>query len=395
MLGFGQKCVAIYPTCALICAEVIIRTKEKYFPTIHNARRESMMKKFLLFSLLALLSLLPTTNAIANSAPPPSVVWFTLLFETQPPPRLMGIQLIGCPTDQCTQPVLFHQFGLCEAPGCLSSPVTLSGFSTSFGCAANQCRATSFNAYGGIDFKLVAQFSDQVRSSPVTSKLPSGYGEVAAWNVIVGASDLSITPDTTIPTISEPYELFRQDMAVIGLSILVELVAAGAGFYIWARTDWLQWLKRLLVVFLVNLATLPAVWLFIPTFGQFQSASSRNLGLIAIIVSAFYVAGLIVIYRSPRKVRLWAIPVMLVAGLLTGFGCTFLLMMAYYGGRTVYVQGLPPTLVILVSELFAVITEAVLISILCNLPLKTRWIWMTSLLMNTASFVAGQLLIGR
>ena len=189
-----------------------------------------MMKKILLFSLIALLSLLPTTNAIANSAPPPSVVWFTLVFETQPTPRLMGIQLIGCPTDQCTQPVLFQQYGRCDAPGCLSSPVTLSGFATSFGCAANQCRLTSFNAYGGMDFKLVAQFSDQVRSSPVTGKLPSGFGEVAAWNVIVGASDLSVTPDATIPTISEPYELFRQDLAVIGLSILVELVAAGAVF---------------------------------------------------------------------------------------------------------------------------------------------------------------------
>ncbi len=268
-----------------------------------------MMKKFLLFSLLALLTLLPTTNAIANSAPPPSVVWFTLVFETQPTPRLMGMQLIGCPTDQCTQPVLFQQYGRCDAPGCFFSPVTLSGFETSFGCAANQCRLTSYNAYGGMDFKLVAQFSDQVRSSPVTSKLPSGFGEVAAWNVIVGASDLSITPAATIPAINVPYQLFRQDLAVIGLSILVELVAAGAGFYLWARTDWRQWLKRLLVVFLVNLATLPAVWLFFPAFGQFQSAGSRNLGLIAIIVSAFYVAFLIVIYRSPRKVRLWAIPV--------------------------------------------------------------------------------------
>ena len=80
---------------------------------------------------------------------------------------------------------------------------------------------------------------------------------------------------------------------------------------------------------------------------------------------------------------------------MTGFGCTFLLMMAYYGGRTVYAQGLPATLVILVSELFAVITEALLISILCKLPLKTRWIWMTSLAMNAASFIVGQLLIGR
>jgi hypothetical protein len=253
----------------------------------------------------------------------------------------------------------------------------------------------SYNDYGGMAFKLVAQFSDQVRSSPVTSKLPSEFGEVAAWNVIVRESDLAITPDATIPTISEPYELFPRNLAWLGLSILVEVLVAAVCFYFLTASDRSQWLKRLLVIFLVNLATFPSLWLFFPAFGQFHRAGSRYLGVIAMLVSAFYVALLVIIYRSPRKVRLWAIPLTMVAGLVTGFGCSFLLLLAYFGGATVYVQGLPPSLVIMLSEMYAVIIEAVLISILLKLPLRTRWIWLTSLLMNTASFIVGLLLVGR
>ena len=354
-----------------------------------------MAKKILLFSLLLLIALLPTTIALANSAAPPAVVWFTLLYGTGRTPRLEGLQLVGCPTEQCEQPVLLQQYGVCQAEGCLSSQVTLSGFDLSFGCTENLCRATSYNDYGGMDFKLVAQFSDRVRSSPVTSKLPSEFGEETAWNVTVGASDLSITPDVSIPTLSEPYELFPRDMAWLGLSILVEVLVAGACFYFLTPADKNLWLNRLLVVFLVNLATFPSLWLFFPAFGQFHRAGSRYLGAIAMLVSAFYVALLIIIYRSPRKIRVWAIPLTVVGGLLTGFGCTFLLVLAYFGGATVYVQGLSSTLVILLSEIYAVIIEAVLIAILCKLPLKTRWIWMTSLLMNAASFIVGLLLIGR
>ena len=67
----------------------------------------------------------------------------------------------------------------------------------------------------------------------------------------------------------------------------------------------------------------------------------------------------------------------------------------YYGGTTIYVHGLPPTLVIGLSELFAVVCEALLIAILSRISLKTWWIWGISLLMIAASFLIGQFLITR
>jgi hypothetical protein len=351
------------------------------------------MKKILLFSLLAAILLVPIMIVLANSAPPPSVVWFTFTYETKPAPRLVGVQLVGCPTPQCAQPVLLQQFGVCNLAGCLAPPAILTGFETSFGCAGDRCRSTAYPNHGEVSFKLVAQFSDRTRSSPVTSQLPSDFREDSAWKVIVRDSDLALTPDTTLPQLNQPPVL--HSLLWLGMSVVVELVVAVAGFNLWAQSEKPVWSRRLLVIFLVNLATLPAVWLFFPSFGRFQSVGSRYLGIIALIFSAFYAALLIVIYRSPRKVRRWAIPLIVMTGMATTFGCLFLLALAYFGGSTVYIQGLSSILVITLSEVYAVIIEAILISILCKQPLSTRWIWITSLLMNAASFIVGVIIIGR
>jgi hypothetical protein len=64
----------------------------------------------------------------------------------------------------------------------------------------------------------------------------------------------------------------------------------------------------------------------------------------------------------------------------------FWLFGEYY---TVHVQGLSPTAVIIVAEICAVVGEAILITILSKRTLPLWLIWMTSFLMNTASFLVG------
>ncbi len=356
-----------------------------------------MRKNALILSLVLLIVLLlPTGAALANSAAPPTVAWFTLEYAVTPAPRLLGIQLVGCPDEVCAQPELLQQYGICEATGCLPGPATLlSGWMTSFDCAGNRCRASSYNDYGGMDFRLVAHFSDQVRISTVTGKLPASFGEEAAWTVTIGQADLSIRPADSIPAINPQYELLRRNLGWLGLSIVIEVVVAGASLRAWARSDRHQWLSRLLVVFLANLATLPLVWMFFPAFGRFQSAGNRYLAFITLIFSVFYVATLVIIYRAPTKTRYWAIPVLVVGGLATILGCLVLSALSYFGGYTVYVQGLSPTVVIAASEVFAVVAEALLIATLCRLAVRTGWVWAVSLLMNAASFLVGLALMGR
>ncbi len=82
-------------------------------------------------------------------------------------------------------------------------------------------------------------------------------------------------------------------------------------------------------------------------------------------------------------------------GLVTIFSCLFLSVIIYFGGNKVYVQGLTPTMVIAISEVFAVVAEALLICALCRLPVRTWWAWAVSLLMNAASFLVGLVLISR
>ncbi len=354
-----------------------------------------MRKNALIFCLLLALLLAPTGVALANMAPPPSVVWLTLQFDPGLSPQLTGMQLIACPAEACVQPRLLQQYGQCQAAGCLPGPVSLSGFETSFGCAGNLCRSTAYPNHGGTYFRLVAEFSDRVRTSDVAGPLPASFSQEAAWNVLVRQADLSITPDETLPTLQVPYEQMRRNLPWLGLSLLVELVVAGAVMPAFDRTDRRKWLSRLLIIFLANLATLPVVWLFFPAFGSFQSVGSRLLAFITLVVVAFYVALLVIIYRSPPKVRLWAIPVTVLVFVVSTV--IFLLIMAlyYYYSSTIYVSGLPPTLIIALSEAFAVISEALLIAVLSKQPLSARWIWITSLLMNAASFLVGLALLGR
>jgi hypothetical protein len=354
-----------------------------------------MKRNALIYCLMALLFMAPSEIALANMAPPPSVAWFSLQFEVSPAPRLKGLQLVSCPSEACEQLVLLQQYGVCEADGCLSGPASLSGWSTSFDCTASRCRSTAYPNHGDTAFKLVAEFTDQVRMSPVTGRLPKSYGKEAAWTVHVRETDLSITPDDTIPAIRLPYERFSQNLGWLGLSVLVEMLVAGVGLSVISRTDWRVWRVRLLAAFLANLATLPVVWLTFPAFGQFQSVGSRLLGILTLVFVAFYVALLVIIYRLRRKVWLYAFPVLGMVFLVISAACMLMLALNYYNSYTVFVQGLSPTAVIVLSEAFAVAVEAALIGILCRVSLRAPWLWLLSLAMNAASFLVGVALVGR
>lgn len=338
--------------------------------------------------------LIPNHVANANSAPPPSVLWFTFDYRTAQTPKLLGVQLIGCVTVNCEQPVLLQQYGICDSAGCITVPATLSDQPNAFGCTENKCRSAAYPNHGGTGFKLIALFSDRVRMSGVVNKLPSEYGEVTAWHVIVREADLSIEHDTTIPAIQDPFGLLEQNLGRVGLSIVMELLVAGLCFQLWAKTDIRRLAGRLLIILLVNLVSLPVVWLFFPSLGQFQPGGSRVFGVFVLIVAVFYAALLAGIYRSADKARRWAIILTLVSLPVTGFSCLAMLFMSSYaGGYTVIVQGLPSNVTIFTSEVFAVVFEAILITILSKRSIPTRLIWTTSLLMNAASFVLGQLLI--
>jgi hypothetical protein len=353
----------------------------------------TMVKIVFLAAMLIVIFLVPGYAANANSTAPPSVVWLTFDYQTAQTPRLLGVQLIACVTTDCEQPVLLQQYGTCNHAGCLASAPKITGWAYDFGCASGICRSSAYPSHGGTDFRLVAQFSDRVRSSNVVSKLPSQYGETAAWRVIVRETDLDIELDAAIPTIHDPLALFQQDLRWLGLSIVVELLVAGLCFQVWARTDIGGLMGRLWMVFLVNLLSLPVVWLFFPSLGQLQTEASQETGVFVLFGALVYGAVLAGIYHSEGKTRRWAIILTLISLPVVGLGSLVVwALTSYMGSRTVVVQGLSSNVTILASEVFAVVFEAILIMIMSKRSPSSRLIWVTSLLMNAASFVTGPLL---
>jgi hypothetical protein len=356
-------------------------------------RAKAMLTAMFLVCMVATVLLIPGLVAKANSTAPPSVVWLTFAYETPQAPRLLGVQLIACATTGCEQPVLLQQYGTCEGAGCVTSAPTITGWNNGFGCASGICRSSAYPSHGGTDLRIVAQFSDRVRSSDVVSKLPAQYGETAAWRVIVREADLHLEPDAAIPTIRDPLTLFRQNLWWLGLSIVVELVVAGLCFQVGARTNADGLMGRLWMVILINLLSLPVVWLFFPSLGQLQTEASQEMGAFVLLGALGYAALLAGIYLSAGKTRSWMIALTLISLPVVGFG-SFVVwaLTSYMGSRTVIVEGLASNVTILASEVFAVVFEAVMITILSKRSLSARLIWVTSLLMNAASFAAGLLL---
>jgi len=357
-----------------------------------------MLKAMSVVSLVTTILLIPGAVASANSTAPPSVVWLTFDYELPQTPRLLGVQLLACPATGCEQPVLLQQYGTCTGAECVTSPPTITGWNSDFGCASGICRSSAYPSHGGTEWRLVAQFSDRIRSSDVAGPLPSQYAETAAWRVRVRETDLRLVPDAAIPTLRDPLALFQKNLWRLGLSIVVELLVAAVCFRLWATTDTGGLPDRLWMVFLLNLLSLPVVWLFFPAFGQFQTEASQGLGVFVLLAALAYATALAGIYLSSGKTHQWLVVLTLISLPVVGFGAFVVwALTSYMGSRTVIVAGLSSNATILASEVFAVVFEAVMMAILSKRSPGSKGIWITSLLMNAASFGAGLVLnrVGR
>lgn len=359
-------------------------------------------KKAILVFAVAASFLLPMSVAYANSGPPPSVAWFTFDYKISQTPKLLGVQLIACTTENCEQTDLLQQYGTCDGEGCLPSPPKLNEWPDSFGCAENICVSSHY--YPGISFKLVAQFSDRVRSTGVIDQPTSGYGETKFWRVFVQETDLAIESGF-IPAVADPDLLYpKQPILLFGLSILVEIVVAGLCFFFGIRTKvGVSEIKggnlesKLLIVLLINLVSLPVVWFFFPAIGRFQLTANQNRGVMVFFLALVFTALLAGIYHSEGKTRGWLIALMVLSLALIGLCGPIILSFtnAYgFGEYVVNVQGVSPTAVIIASEIFAVTYEGFMMMVMSKKSIPVKLIWITSLLMNAASFIAGLIFTG-
>jgi hypothetical protein len=262
-----------------------------------------------------------------------------------------------------------------------------------FECAGHRCRSMAYR-YGLIHFKLVAQLPEGSRTSETIEGLPpdNDWGAEEAWQVTVTETGLSLAADTVPP---KPLERFGLFLRALLLTQVIELGLAALYFWLWLKLPPAALGSRLAMIFLINLVTFPPVWFFFPSLGQFYPAGLRNTGIAVLFFAGFYGTMLTLTYRA--EIRKWRL-IFLVGTLVTlpiaAFLGLLLLLIFNYGNYRVSAAGLPIELIILSSELFAVICEASLLSLLSRGMFSLRQTAGLSLFMNLVSFLAGVAVFG-
>ncbi|MBN2391266.1 MAG: hypothetical protein JXR84_11100 [Anaerolineae bacterium] len=342
--------------------------------------------------LIGWLLLLPG-NVAANVGPSPSKLWFTFDYAITPQAKIEAVQLLGCTTAGCDMPTLLLQYGQCTASACLATAPTLTGRST-LECADNRCLATlqPFSldiAYP--TFKLLAQFSDGVRTGSFIAGPLQEWGDDRAWVVQVETTDLILVKDAEFVDPTGRYDGFFWRLA---LTLAVELLIAGALLWWGKKAERDVFVKRMVMVGLINLLTYPLVWLVFPSLGQFQRDYLRTMSLFVTIAFVLYAAALVWIYLPKDKsMRRLALIMTLLSLPVTGLCLLFVLIVNGYGNYAVAVQGLTPGTAILLTEVFVVLAEGLLLWVLSRKSLPLLHAGAISLLMNLGSFLVGQMIL--
>jgi len=265
-----------------------------------KSRTKHLPQKIILIWLFAALLLLPNSVVLADTGPTPPVNWFTFEYQTSQRATLQGVQIIGCESLECQQPVLLQQFGICQSANCLSSPPPPQEWDEAFECIGQCCRSALIPPDRPASyFKLAAQFSDRTRASQtLEAGFAYDWGSEKKWLVTVQDDGLVISPSKDSQDSPLPINTFLVGLV---LTQLVELAVAAMYLRLWLKNDWRSVSARLLMIFLVNLATFTIVWFFFPSLGQFQLDYGRAMGLVILVLAVSYAALMAGIYRSPNN----------------------------------------------------------------------------------------------
>lgn len=353
-----------------------------------------------IFVIAAISLTLPLQPAAANSAPPPAVNWFYIEYPEDARLRVEGAQVWGCADEICEQPELIQTWGQCSSPECLppgAEPVSgAATIASRFECAPvsgeMRCRSAAFQ-YGYPFFRLAVQFDDRLRTHPNPLPLPGqgAYGETHHWRVTVVDPDrLALAETEARPRGGLPVPPFA---AFFGITLVIELLVAGIYAAIRWKLEFPTLILRLVLITVINLLTYPVVWGFFPTLQRFSAPGYRSAGW-GLMAFTLLMGGLlwVAINASTNRRRI-------VAGVITALtfagGLICLTMTAFaasYGGYDLTAGGLPPLVVLLLAETYAVVVEGVLIFGFTRREVGLREALLLSLGMNAASFLVGLLL---
>jgi hypothetical protein len=353
-----------------------------------------LMKSRLIVILVLSLFLLfvPAETVLANSPPPPNVLWFTFVYDIPDQVSVEHISLFACKDETCSVPQTIE-----KTEAGTGSQVWRHGFY----CYESWCRLRLSPTWTIDDaildqdtnsyyFKIVVGFSDKERSSNVIKGLPKGYGSTKYFIADVHENDLVLSVD-------ENFSPPKNGLGTVGLvfsffiTLLAEPVFAGVFLITIYKMENRQALKLVLFVFLINIITYPSLWGFSWAISQLEwSRDQRFLGWLALFMSIiFWTILLFIMSRKGKSRYIWMVlsPIFMVL-----FCIMFWLISSYLliaGFPLFDTFSLSYWNVIIVIEILAVLYEGILIYALGKKVLSLPKALMVSFVMNLASFLIG------
>ena len=335
--------------------------------------------------------LLPNRFASANAPMPPSEIWITFVWAEDQLAELDAIQLVGCQTEECREPVLLLQYGTCDADRCMRAIPLLESWPNTFDCVANLCRASAY--YEGADgpfIKLIVQLQGSVIETNSIDLNLSPWGD-AAVRVRVSNNGTWIEQDDDF---SPPKLGYGNFWVGLWITLVSELLIGEMYLRLRLKFTTSMLTGKLLMVFLINLGTFPIVWLVFPALEYFQSIANRWASIFYLIIFSLYLVFLVAAFRvetkdEKKRVVAGGFVAIVVAFCLLGYT----LFALTYGNYDVSTVGIPLTWILVLSELFAFTAEAFLLHFMDK---ATFSIWTAielSVVMNSASVLAGLLVM--
>lgn len=348
-----------------------------------------MKCRFLQFILIVSVVFLLPCPALANAPAPPPYIWFTFSDGA----AVEGMQFIGCQTALCEKPTLLMQHGTCSRSSCLTTQPVLKA-PHRFECAEHTC------LYKGASLgdpplapylKLVGQFQNRVRSSQAfITDFRSPIAGYADRHLLVKTlnEELLVLPDRQAMKPSR-WEVFGRALAIAEMSELAILwslaTPIAAVFFGWRKCAKDFTIRMLTAIALINLLTFPVVWFFFPSLQPFQYLATRVFGATSLVIAIVFSVALIRLKTIHPKtlIRLftiWTISlplVLAIAGVIAFF--------VSYGESFPSSAGIPSWIALPASEVFAIVTEAWLLSRLSQNNLSFAQASLISVLMNGVS----------
>lgn len=373
--------------------------REAGLTVIRFGKMMHKMKKLLRLAFIVsvlLISLLPLTSASANSAPPPSELWFTFDFKSDEPITVESFTLVLCTDEQCS-----YSIAVTQVPNSAGMP-----YANELYCYENWCKwrmyppgdsysvlpdvkvQSSWSFNNANYFQVDIQFPDGIRKSNILHGFPGRYGAEAHFNISQNEGDLLLIQDKDFrePFLSGEFRSFL-------LTLLVEPLVFAIFMWLWKRETFRTVLHYYLLFLLANGISYPMLWGFFPSITAYHYERVETTGALYLIggltVSALLMLSVYFKGTVSEGLRGFAI-------ILVPFLCFLIFTASFRYGvypEPIAPTGIPISSAIMLIEVFAVAFESIFVYSISQKKISFMIAFIGCIFANAASFGLGLVLL--